>query len=69
MSLPRLQTTNCGVTGINDNTIQLTSNGFSAHINLSLGGVANDFNSFREDGILIARGSKCCDAHAVAGTG
>lgn len=53
----------------NDNRIQLTSNGFTAHINLSLCGVTNDSTpSVRRMEFLIAHCSMCCDAHIVNGT-
>lgn len=53
----------------NDNRIQLTSNGFTAHINLSRCRVTNDLTpSVRRMEFLIAHCSMCCDAGAVNGT-
>lgn len=52
----------------NDNRIQLTSNGFTAHINLPLCRVTNDLTPFVKMEFLIAHCSMCCDAHIVNGT-
>lgn len=52
----------------NDNRIQLTSNGFTAHINLSLCGVTNDLTPSVRMEFLIAHCSMCCEAHIVNGT-
>lgn len=52
----------------NDNRIQLTSNGFTAHINLSHCGVTNDLTPSVRMEFLIAHCSMCCDAHIVNGT-
>lgn len=52
----------------NDNRIQLTSNGFTAHINLSLCGVTNDLTPSVRMEFIIAHCSMCCDAHIVNGT-
>lgn len=49
----------------NDNRIQLTSNGFTAHINLSLRRVTNDLTPSVKTKLLIAHHSVRCDTHTV----